>query len=394
MAHGQILMRPVDVLHIRGNRRFADMGHGEAVMPPWPTLFAGALRSRILVDHGGAFADFRAGRLEGPAAAVVGRGPDEPGTFRISSMALRDGEANLWFPVPADLTVLGEGDAVNAHALVPVPLTELGVKGSFALPGAPVLRTPSQVKARGGWWIRGDALVEHLRGRSISPDALRAPDKLWRRDRRLGIALGETRTAQEGMLYTAEAVALAPDVSFAIGVRGADGLLPTDGLVRLGGDARGAEIGTFIAKASQEPWRVLPDAAASGFRMILATPGLFPNGSWLPPGVARTGDAFELGFRGLRARLVAAAVPRGETVSGWNLAKGKPKAAERAVPAGAVYWFERRDGDLAVLEELSNEGLWPLWPELDPDLRSRRAEGFNNVWFGEWAANDLPSKEG
>ena len=42
-------VQPLDVLMIRGNKSFGDAGqHGEAVMPPWPSLFAGAFRSALL----------------------------------------------------------------------------------------------------------------------------------------------------------------------------------------------------------------------------------------------------------------------------------------------------------------------------------------------------------
>ena len=42
-------VQPLDVLMIRGNKSFGGEGqHGEAVMPPWPSLFAGAFRSALL----------------------------------------------------------------------------------------------------------------------------------------------------------------------------------------------------------------------------------------------------------------------------------------------------------------------------------------------------------
>ena len=42
-------IEPVGVLMLRGNRSFgADGEHGEALLPPWPSLFAGAFRSALL----------------------------------------------------------------------------------------------------------------------------------------------------------------------------------------------------------------------------------------------------------------------------------------------------------------------------------------------------------
>lgn len=37
-----VLIEPLDVLILRGNKLFADAGsHGEALMPPWPSVAAG-----------------------------------------------------------------------------------------------------------------------------------------------------------------------------------------------------------------------------------------------------------------------------------------------------------------------------------------------------------------
>jgi len=83
---------------------------------------------------------------------------------------------------------------------------------------------------------------------------------------------------------------------------------------------------------------------------------------------------------GIKARLVCAAVPRFETVSGWDLARKAPKSARRAVPSGSVYWLEELEADAEVLRKLVANGLWEAICE-DP---SRRAEGFNRVAVAAW----------
>ena len=46
-------LEPLDVLFLRGNQLFGEAGsYGEALMPPWPSVAAGAIRSRILADSG------------------------------------------------------------------------------------------------------------------------------------------------------------------------------------------------------------------------------------------------------------------------------------------------------------------------------------------------------
>ena len=82
-------------------------------------------------------------------------------------------------------------------------------------------------------------------------------------------------------------------------------------------------------------------------------------------------------FHGASARLASAALPRLETLSGWDVALHRPKPALRAVPTGSVYWLDDFQGDPAALDALAGEGL-PL------DDRSRRAEGFNNCLLAAW----------
>ena len=55
-------LEPLDVLFLRGNKLFGDPGsYGESLIPPWPSVAAGALRSRILADDGVNLTDFAAG---------------------------------------------------------------------------------------------------------------------------------------------------------------------------------------------------------------------------------------------------------------------------------------------------------------------------------------------
>jgi CRISPR-associated protein Cmr3 len=270
-----------------------------------------------------------------------------------------------------------------------MPLAELGpgISAGAELPWVPVLPSPKPVKPRHGCWLTADGLGRYLDGGTPEPGHVVHEAQLWASDPRLGIALdGGSRTAARGMIYTAETVALRPEVSFVVGVDGVpEPLLPRDGLVRLGGDGRGARLEPCTIAA---PWSARP--AQRYFTITLATLGLFPRG-WLLPGVHRAGEGLELRIEGLRARLLAATVPRFEVVSGWDLALHRPKPAQRASPRGSTYFFEVGHGDPGCLEQLVNEGLWPLLAsEMEGDdgagsaWLQRKAEGFNNVWVGSW----------
>ena len=83
---------------------------------------------------------------------------------------------------------------------------------------------------------------------------------------------------------------------------------------------------------------------------------------------------------GIRGRLVCAAVPRAEVISGWDLARWQPKPAQRAAPAGSVYWLEELEATPVQLGKLADHGLWPE----SGYASQRRAEGFNRFVFATY----------
>jgi len=388
---------PVDVLYLRGNRLFGDPGsHGDVVMPPWPSLAAGALRSRMLVDHGvdpGHYADGTASLSE-DLARCLGTA-EHPGAFRVGLFAVGRRSATgvePLLPAPADLVVRG----VDVAILGPAKLRG-SIRTSLGLPLLPILRAAGAGKPEARSWLGRAALTSYLAGSRIQREQLVSTQDIWKTDWRLGIALdGPRRTALEGHLYTTDAVAFRqsdyPMVrhGFVVSVDGADGLVPRGGILRLGGDGRAAEVEACALELPDPPWS---DIERTGrFRLVLMTPGIFPDG-WLPAGTRRRGadwggaDAsapLRWELFGVRAELVSACVPRAQVVSGWDLARQRPKSAVQAAPVGSVYWFEAMEGSVDGLRRLAREGLW----EPDGFDGARRAEGFNAVLVAAWPQGD------
>lgn len=371
-----ICFDPLDVLYLRGNRLFGGGVHGHAQMPPWPSLFAGALASRALADAGRIQEVTRnPDRTDAVLAQVLGE------NWGITSLGLLRG-SHTFFPVPADLVIFGSKGNRSLCRVVPRQFVQSfpGVAASNELPFFPVLDNPLREKPETGFWLSEQGLARHLEGELPSSESLVLESELWKIEARLGIALDrETRTAAEGALYTTDAVALGEGVRFLIGVSGSN--LPKEGLVRLGGDGRGARISPpeeTVSKSVRDLGR--PKAGWTAFRMILATPGIFPNG-WLPPGVDLKSHVLRLD--GFAAKLMAANFQRPQVISGWDLAQHAPKPARKVVPAGSVYWFRVTEGDTAALESLWERTLFHLCEE-SPETAARRREGFNRAWFGVW----------
>lgn len=366
MPDNALFIHPVDVLFFRGNRTFGEAGSfGESHMPPPPSVAAGALRSALLVARGIDPAAFAAGKADDPDLGDV----DAPGPFTLLDwqLARHDGKtAEALHRPPADLVIKRDdaGDLrIERMQSTPAPA---GIASSAATEQLAVLPEVTRGKPVGGYWLNEAGWAAVLGGSTPEPAHLVSTDSLWQNDIRTGVGLHpETRRADDGKLFTTQAIAPVQNGSVQTGfiarVRAGDwpGQLP----LRLGGDGR-------AAIAEPDDWQPSqPDldaiAREGRGRMILTSPGLFPGG-WLP------GREGMVEANGLRARITCAAVPRAETISGYDLARRQPKSAQRVAPAGSVYWLEDIEASPAALAEWIDAGLW--FGEADD---ARRAEGFN-----------------
>ncbi len=340
-----IFLEPLDVLYLRGNKLFADAGaHGEALMPPWPSLAAGAIRSRLMAEGAGleALADFQLTQ------------------FGLARHHVGEAIEHLW-PLPADVIVSDETRLGDATYLRPCA-TPTGIASSHALPKLPTLQTGKPGKPVGGLWLTGDGIATWLAGQPLNAKHFVRSGDLWQTDPRLGIAIDPmTRSAAAGKIYTTETIALRNGIGFIAAYEANANKLPAESLVRLGGDGRGAVVRAVTPPPTAPDWARIEKEGR--FRLMLTTPGLF-SGGWRPDGVPAT--------------LVAASVSRAETVSGWDLVTNKPKSAQRVAPTGSVYWFEDFTGNPAPLKALALNGF----PMADP---ARHAEGYGKLVIAPWA---------
>lgn len=376
-------LEPLDVLFLRGNRPFGEAGsYGESMVPPWPSVAAGAIRSAILARDGTDPAAFASG---GTAHETLGT-PAEPGPFRLTDFQLAwhgedaEGPLERLYPLPADLVATkrdeAAGDDKRAYELRPLTPVGMapGMTSSSATALLPVMAQAGRAKPATGIWLSETGMRRWLAGERPDPERhLVESRRLWDNDERVGIGMkAASRRVDDGRLFSMQAVVFKPGVGLLATVDG-DGL--ADGsLVRLGGDGRAAVVRHREAPTVEEGLEAI--VGQRRCRIVLTAPGIFPSG-WLPPGCDADGR-FEL--LGVRGRLVCAAVPRAETVSGWDLARWRPKSAHRAAPAGSVYWLEELEASEELLRKLVDHGLWP---ETGYDAQ-RRAEGFNRFTFATY----------
>lgn len=398
MTHAQDTLEtrfiaPLDVLFLRGNQLFGEAGsYGEALMPPWPSVAAGALRSRILAGDGIDLGAFAAAKAAHPQLGT----PTQPGSFVLQQfqVARQTGNAvELILPLPADLVVSQAVDGTPHVTAVRPTVLHAQIATSSPLPLVPVLAQNGRSKAASGWWLLQGGWQKYLQGQTPAAADLVHSKDLWAYDERIGIGLDAgTRSAADGKLFTARAVALKEGVGFAVAASGAT--LPASGSLRLGGDGRAAQLSSAAIT-----WPV-PDyvaiAHAGRCRLVLTSPGIFVDG-WRLPGMAVDG---QLTLPGLTGRVVAASIQRAETISGWDLAQRQPKQAQKAAGSASVYWLDDLRATPEALGKLVAQGLWNA-PCEDAARRAegfnrlalaRRAEGFNRLALAAWGEASINQK--
>jgi len=358
-------IEPLDVLFLRGNQLFGDPGsYGESLIPPWPSVAAGAIRSRMLADKKIDLPAFARGEVND---AELGT-PAKPGEFTLAGFYLarqKNGSIDILVAPPADLIISkNKNNQLEIRMLAP-KTANTALLSSFPLLQLPVLAQSDRGKAESGYWLTQAGWQKYLNGKLPAVSDLIESKELWSFDARVGIGMSsETRSVEEGKLFSMQAIAMKEGVGFLAAVSGAEP--PKDGVLRLGGDGRAASLSRAEMALPEPDYATITQSRK--LKIVLTTPGLFAEG-WRPS------------LPGIEATLVSACVPRAETVSGWDLAHQKPKSAQRVAPVGSVYWFELGANTTeAQLRKLAESGLWS-----EPcEDAARRAEGFNRITIGEW----------
>lgn len=390
-----LFIEPLDVLVLRGNKLFGDPGSfGESLVPPWPSVAAGAIRSALLAHKGVDVQAFANGQVSDPKLGT----PQQPGPFRLMNFRLArrssgssDGQVEPLFAPPADLVIRREdGDALDYVRLQPTELRN-GIRSSAVTKLHAVLPERERSKPVSGYWLTHEGWQAYLLCHDLNAkNQLVRTSDLWGLDTRVGVGLDATkRSAAEGKLFTVQAVAMRQrhhgnghdyDVGFLAEVEGAT--IPHELILRFGGDGRAARA-SLVSRVPSELDLINQIIHTRRCRLILTSPGIFTAG-WLPNGAQddkrRQDGAIPFELHGVKGWLVCAAVPRAEVVSGWDLAKWQPKPAQRVAPTGSVYWLDQIEATAEQLLDLAAEGLWTHPPD-DP---ARRAEGFNRFTWGLW----------
>jgi CRISPR-associated protein Cmr3 len=211
------------------------------------------------------------------------------------------------------------------------------------------------------WWTNKD-FTDWLKDASITYEKLsqtQAPPK--RTDMHVVID-PDTRAAADGKLFSKETVETITQEktketyvwSMAVALENKNAWTPNT--IAVGGMRKLAYC-SALSKALFEAPEIYKESS-QGLRLIFVTPAIF-QGGWLPDGFVEKEGIFcgtLAALSSVELVLRAAIVDRPQPISGYDQARGKYKTISLAVPAGSVYFLEKRSGQPFSKDELKS--LW------------------------------------
>lgn len=388
------VFEPLDVVANTGTRSIEAGGFGVAGQPS-SAAFAGVLRTAMLRQAGFPFSDPSVATLDQAAVAndvgFEGEPPDTGFAFQGPFYWSEASSGTLVLPSPA-LHLREKGSGVRTYrAGARSGVADSGLSGARLL--VPLVPPSADVEpdTRG---LTLEALCNTLSGSDPKSPRLhlghqRDGDALFATERRFGhqrSALGAV--LDKGLFsFSTQRFRDRVFVSGGVGtskVHGYAGLIRSDStsylraglLTRVGAEGRIARLSVSSADGHLNPVKKLGDVIRQHLQtatppihllLYLATPAIFQHG-WRP-GVTST------------LKLVAAAVGRPVTISGWKLtrSRGEPKPVRRAAPAGSCYLFEVEEGQRQTAADLVSRYHFN-----ESVSDEQRGLGFGSALFGLW----------
>lgn len=365
-------------LVFRSGKPFGAQSDTEDIIFPLPSAAAGLIRTVWAQQQHG---------FDGHFNDEVLRQKSVNGLFLAKHQAnsTSSGEIELFVPKPSDAIYLKNKatEKIELIRLSPVAFPE---NSGCDLPHSDLLpvqmEKDTKSKPQGGkqfwalkdWlaWQNGNQLsFEEIDARGVN---LPSPEV------RTHVAIdGDSLAGQDGLLFQTAAYDFAnqrrghhqgwEDSRLGFVIASAETL--QNDTVRFGGEGRLSRLEQVKIDMPSET-----SIPTDGLKITLLTPAIFEQG-WLPAWVDKDSLEGKLPNTNITVKLKAAAIDRWQPVSGWDLAKHKPKATRKAVSAGSVYWFEIKGGD--VVNELGNIHLQAI-----SDDEQDKRDGFGIAAVASW----------
>lgn len=323
MSDQSVFITPQDVWMFHASKPFSagQNFYMQSQFPPNPQVTYGATRTHYLEVNGIRFEDYNSGRRK-DVEKIIGTAT-EAGALRVTGPFVArknaDGKIERFFPLPLDVlkeSIMRPLKSVAWAANMPDWWRPLGL---------PEGEKPDMAKAKDDLWLSESAFAQYLNGKPF--EATEQKD-LFGFDERVGLALDpKRRKNEEGKFYRAKFVRPCAGVGLLLTLN--HEVFRERGTISVGGESR---MGNYqVDKPVQDNYQ-----AQGRVKVVLLTPSYF-SGGWHP----HNHDWSR--WLGNEAKLVSYAIGKPLSISGWNVATGKPKPLRHFLPAGSVFYFEDAD---------------------------------------------------
>jgi len=381
------IVEPRDPVIFRDGKPFGTVpgARAKSLSFPFPTTIVGALRTHSGSDVNGRFHKDRIPEL----LQKEMRGP-------ILVNLAASGESERWLmPAPADALLLrDESDGSYGVRVWMQPLA-LPSGAQSDLADRALVGSPKVIKAKPlanpphyWYWSKVEDWLA-APGSDLSPVKLQELGHSGpTREYRTHVSIeNNSQTAREGALYQTSGLEFIhaarparPDAPIVLTASQRLGLALhtdadlTESLGFLGGERRVVtwRKSNLTLPTCSEPIRKAI-RCSKHCRLLLVTPACFEAG-YLPANLQTwTPD--------VKVTIVAAAVQRYQTVSGWDYAStlGRPKPTRRLAPAGSVYYLQL-DGEEAAIDQFVSD----VWMRNISDGEQNKRDGFGLALLGVW----------
>jgi CRISPR-associated protein Cmr3 len=360
---------PVDSWFFRDGRPF-NLGetHSDlkSLFPPFGPTIVGAIRASLARDMGWN----GKGSWNGKIKRILGDG-QRLGDLRFKGpylIRMVDNQEEMLFPAP--LHLLGQppkeedGQWSRITKLIPGKGVDCDLGDDVRLPRAD---NTTGLKSLYGCYLNAKDFRKVLEGVDLCGIAPIAPEQLWNFDFSVGIKRKfETRTAENGALYSAYRVRLRPGVGLAVQLDGLGAEIKVASTMPLGGESRMANVEILKEQLSLPvaPETRPSDDGKTRFAVIHLTPGYF-EGNWPGPGEVLSGIS--------GVKVVSACMERPVRIGGWDSLNKEPMPLRPFLPPGTTWFCEAETCPNETIQDLHGHHIGRLF-EL----------GFGQIVIGSW----------
>ena len=376
-----LIFNATDTLFFRESRPMEAMGEAQSVFPPPVRTLAGALRTLIGEHFEVKWHEFDQKKGEHPLAAHIGFG-ESLGNLRFQGAWLAWGEDDKrerLYPAPLHL-MKKDDDLFPLELAKETTWCDLG--HYVRLP-----KLPDSDKYKGGkplenTWLTREGLEAVLNDGTPTKEQTKTAKELFEQESRIGIARDNaTRSVQKGLLYQTQHIRPKAELSIELDVSGLPNNMPSNAIVRLGGEGRTASLSIKQADNTFPQVDINSKKINSKkFALYLLTP-LYASpclGLKRQQCTEQKTTLWKGKLKGIDLTLHGAITGKVQRVGGWDMAADKPRPVKSLVPAGSVFFCSVDNGDIqSAIKALHNKHIGEF-----------TEYGYGHIAVGVWNDNE------